>query len=139
MLRVEQPSQLFRDLQLTAGLEIGVHHMAARIKAGVGEHGQQRSVIDAGLIIKLMPAGAFTVSVGGDEQPEFRPVAAAFGEGEGIGRKMTDSGTGVVLLGIGAIANRALERSGLGWFVHNDRAAPRQPVQFTITEKPEAA
>ena len=39
-------------------------------------------------------------------------------------------GTGVVLLGMGATANRALERSGLGWFVRNDRVAitaPRQP------------
>jgi len=34
-----------------------------------------------------------------------------------------EPGTGVVLLGMGATANRALEQSGLGWFVRNGRAA----------------
>jgi hypothetical protein len=32
-----------------------------------------------------------------------------------------EPGTGVVLIGMGQIANRSLERCGLGWFVDNKR------------------
>ena len=74
-----------------AGLEVGLHDVAARLNARVGEGGQQSGVIDRLLIIELVLASAFRMSVGGDDQPELAPMAAAFGEGEGIGGKMTNS------------------------------------------------
>jgi len=40
--------------------------MATGLEAGVGEDGQQRGVIDGALIIKLMVAGASSLSVGWD-------------------------------------------------------------------------